>query len=121
MKRIFLLLLALLMVGCVVVPAERGRVVVPSSPPAIVLPAPPTLVIIPGTDIYYVPGVEVNLYFYGGYYYYLYEGHWHYSRDHRGPWAFLPPDRVPPGLQRIPPGYYKKVPPGQLKKGGPRP
>ena len=80
-------------------------------PPPILLPAPPRVVVVPNSPVYYAPGVDFNLFVYGGRYYTLHNGSWFYARSHGGPWVFIAPDRVPRPVFAVPAPYYK-VPPG---------
>ncbi len=73
--------------------------------PGLVLSAPPALVVIPGTYAYYPPDVSVDIFFYHGYWYRPYGGHWYISRDYNGPWGGVAVGRVPLALRRLPPGY----------------
>jgi hypothetical protein len=79
--------------------------------PAYSFAEPPPLVVIPGTYAYFVPGIELDILFYHGYWYRPYEGRWYRSRVYNGPWAFITPARVPRILIDLPPGY-RNVPPG---------
>ena len=80
--------------------------------PAYTFAAPPPLVVIPGTYAYFVPGIELDVLFYRGYWYRPYEGLWYRARAYNGPWAYIAPARVPRGILELPPGY-RHVPPGQ--------
>jgi hypothetical protein len=79
--------------------------------PGLVIPAPPALVVIPGTYAYYPPEVSVDLFFYHGYWYRPYGGHWYISAGYNGPWRGVAFQRVPGALRRLPPSY-RHVPPG---------
>lgn len=92
----------------------------PPPPPPMVIVAPPQLVVVPGTPVYYAPGLNVNFFFYQGQYFTFHDGSWFVARAHNGPWAFVALERIPKPVLAVPVQYYK-VPPGQLKKGGPRP
>ncbi len=72
-------------------------------PPAFVFPAPPELVVIPGTYVYYSPDVDVDIFFYGGYWYRPYGGYWYRSADYRGPWVYI--ENAPPVLLGLPHDY----------------
>ena len=84
-------------------------------PPRIVLPAPPPVVIVPNTTVSYAPGVDFNLFVYGGRYYTVHDGAWFYAPRHSGAWVFIPTERVPRPVVGVPMKYYK-VPPGQAMK-----
>lgn len=66
-----------------------------SPAPAYVLTGPPYVVVIPRTSVYYAPGIDVDLFFYQGYWYRPSRGHWYRAREHHGPWRFISPMRVP--------------------------
>ncbi len=72
-------------------------------PPVFVFPAPPELVVIPGTYVYYCPDVDVDIFFYGGYWYRHYGGYWYRCVSYDGPWAYI---ASPPSvLISLPPNY----------------
>ncbi len=81
--------------------------------------APPPLVAVPGLPVYHAPSVPQNYFVYGGYYYVFHQGTWFYSPGYNGPWSSLVIHQVPRPVLRVPVTYYKKVPPGHMKKGGP--
>jgi hypothetical protein len=85
--------------------------------PPLVVPAPPPVVVIPGTYAYFAPDVDVDLFFYGGFWYRPYGGRWYRSSHYGGPWGFVGPNRVPRVLinRNVPPGH-ERIPYGQLKK-----
>ena len=95
------------------------QVVVPAPPPPVVIAAPPRVVVVPGSPVHYAPGVDFNLFVYGGRHYRFHEGHWFFATSHGGPWTFVARERVPQPVLAVPVTYYK-VPPGHAKKmGGP--
>jgi len=57
-------------------------------PPAIVFPAPPVAVVIPETYVYAVPDVQEDIFFYDGWWWRPWEGHWYRSRHHNSGWAY---------------------------------
>ncbi len=79
--------------------------------PGLVIPAPPALIVIPGTYVYYPPDVEVDIFFYHGYWYRPYRGGWYIANGYNGPWRTIGPRRVPRALVSLPPAY-RRVPPG---------
>jgi hypothetical protein len=81
--------------------------------------SPPPLVAVPGLPVYHAPAVPDNYFVYGGYYYLFHEGTWFYSPYYNGPWSSLVIHQVPRPILAVPVTYYKRVPPGHLKKGGP--
>ncbi len=80
-------------------------------PPPFVIPAPPEVVVIPGTYVYMVPGIDVDVLFYGGYWYRPYEGRWYWASSYNGPWAYIDIGRVPRAVLTLPPDY-RRLPPG---------
>ncbi len=91
-------------------------------PPPLVIPAPPPIFVIPGTYVYFPPDVEVDIFFYHGYWYRPYRGHWYRSGIYNGKWVYISPKnvpsvllRLPPDFRRVPPGH-RHIPYGHLKK-----
>ena len=78
--------------------------------PGLVIPAPPALIVIPGTYVYYPPEVQVDIYFYHGYWYRPYGGGWYRSTGYNGPWRTIGPGRVPRAVIDVPP-TYRGIPP----------
>jgi hypothetical protein len=90
-------------------------------PPPIVVAAPPPLVVVPGVpQVHYVPTLSVDVFVFGGRWYYLHEGHWFVGPSHRGPWHPIAVARVPGPVLAVPAAYYK-IPPGHWRQvgGGP--
>jgi hypothetical protein len=73
--------------------------------PGLVLPAPPGLVVVPGTYVYYPPEVDVDIFFYHGYWYRPYRGGWYIANGYNGPWRSIGPRRVPGPLLGLPRTY----------------
>ena len=57
-------------------------------PPPIIFPAPPGLVVIPETDVYAVPDVGAEIFFYGGWWWRPWEGRWYRSHYYDRGWAY---------------------------------
>ena len=72
-------------------------------PPVFAFSAPPELVVIPGTYAYYCPDADVDVFFYGGYWYRPYEGYWYRSGSYGGPWDYI--ESAPSVLLNLPPDY----------------
>ncbi len=91
-------------------------------PPPYRIAAPPPVVVIPGTYVYEVPDIDVDILFYGGYWYRPHEGRWFRARSYNGPWVYVANPRVPPAIIELPPDYrrlppgYRRIPYGQFKK-----
>ena len=72
-------------------------------PPPIVFRAPPAVVVIPDTDdVYAVPDVDADIFFWSGYWWRPWQGRWYRSRYYDRGWAYY--DTVP--------GFYFDVDPG---------
>jgi len=56
-------------------------------PPPVMFPGPPQLVVIPETDIYAVPDVDVDVFFYGGWWWRPWEGRWYRSQNYDSGWS----------------------------------
>jgi hypothetical protein len=76
-------------------------------PPAYAFPGPPDVVPIPGTYVYLVPGINVDMFFYRGYWYRPFGGRWYVAATFNGPWLYTPIRRVPRVLLTLPPGYRR--------------
>jgi len=91
-------------------------------PPPLLIPAPPPLVVVPRTYVYFAPEVEVDIFFYQGYWYRPYEGRWYRAKSYKGPWIYLVPEKVPHPVLRIPPDFrrvtlqHKRIPHGHVVK-----
>ncbi len=79
------------------------------------------MVVLPGGApyVYYAPGVQVDLFFYGGYWWRPYEGHWYRSHYYDRGWAYVEPRRVPRPFYHLPPDYRQRnygyaIPHGEL-------
>jgi hypothetical protein len=79
--------------------------------PGLVIPAPPPLFVIPGTYVYFPPDVDVDIFFYHGYWYRPYRGGWYRSEGYNGPWHTIHRSRVPRAVINLPP-TYRRVPSG---------
>ncbi len=71
--------------------------------PGVVIPAPPVMVVVPGTNVYYPPAVQADIFFYHGYWYRPYRGQWFISAGYNGPWGSIA--RVPRPLLRMSPHF----------------
>jgi hypothetical protein len=105
-------------------PASQGYGPPPpeEAPPPYAFAAPPDVVPIPGTYAYFVPGIGVDVVFYGGYWYRSFRGRWFGAPSYNGPWMYVPGPRVPGVLFSLPPGWrrvprgYRPIPFGELNR-----
>ena len=71
-----------------------------SLPPPIVFAAPPEVVVIPETYVYAVPDLDVDIFFYNGWWWRPWEGRWYRSRHYNSGWVYY--RRVPSFYTRVP-------------------
>ncbi len=82
--------------------------------PPVVIAAPPAVVLIPSTYVYFVPDVEVDIFFYHGYWYRPHHGHYYRATSYDGPWVILAPKAVPKAIMYVPADFHR-VPPGHQR------
>jgi hypothetical protein len=69
-------------------------------PPAIVISGSPNLVVIPETYVYADPDLDVDIFFYQGWWWRPWEGRWYRSRDYRKGWNYY----------QQTPSFYRQIP-----------
>ena len=104
--------LLLVLIGSASQSEARVNVNIGVNLPAYSFAAPPEVVVIPGTYVYMVPGINVDVLFYQGYWWRPYEGRWYRSRDYKGGWRYIAPARIPGGLRGLPQDYRNRLSPG---------
>ena len=72
-------------------------------PPPIMFAAPPALIVLPETYVYVVPDVDVDIFFYNGWWWRPWEGRWYRSRHYDSGWARY--GSVPSFYRGIPSGW----------------
>jgi len=72
-------------------------------PPLIAFAGPPELVVIPGTYVYFAPDLDVNIFFYDGWWWRPWQGHWYRSRNYDSGWIYY--SRTPYFYNRLPTGW----------------
>ena len=72
-------------------------------PPLIIFPAPPEMVVIPETDVYAVPDVQEDIFFYSGWWWRPWEGRWYRSHYYDRGWAYY--NSVPSFYRNFRPGW----------------
>jgi hypothetical protein len=101
MKKLFFGTLFLALVLVLPVPTmARVNVSVGISLPPIVFGGPPELVVIPETNVYAVPSVDADIFFYGGWWWRPWNGGWYRSRSYDSGW----------GHYQGRPSFYRSVP-----------
>jgi hypothetical protein len=105
MKKLFFgtVLLALIIVVPFPTMARVAVNVSISLPPPIVFAAPPALIVLPETYVYVVPDVDVDIFFYNGWWWRPWEGRWYRSRHYDSGWARY--GSVPSFYRGIPSGW----------------
>ena len=73
-----------------------------SLPPLTVFSAPPEVIVLPETNVYVVPDLEVDIFFYNGWWWRPWEGRWYRSRNYSSGW----------GYYRNVPSFYRGIPSG---------
>jgi len=73
-----------------------------SLPPLIVFAAPPEVVVLPETYVYVVPDLDVDIFFYNGWWWRPWDGRWYRSRHYDSGWIYF----------RSVPSFYAGVPSG---------
>jgi hypothetical protein len=102
-----LFLAALLAGGPVLEAAAEVRVNVNLGPPPIVVTQPPEVVMVPGSDVYFVPDVEYDVFFYNGFWWSPRGDRWYRARAYNGPWRVVARRVIPPPLFRVPRDYRR--------------
>jgi len=104
MKKIFFKILLFTCAVLMPVSATAGvsvHVDIPFPPP-IIFPVPPLPVVIPETNVYVVPDIQEDIFFYGGWWWRPWEGRWYRSRHYDKGWIYY----------RGVPSFHRHVPPG---------
>ena len=68
--------------------------------PALVFSAPPELIVLPETDVYVVPDIDSDVFFYEGWWWRSWNNRWYRSRNYDRGWAY----------RRGTPAFYRNVP-----------
>lgn len=80
-----------------------------SLPPPIVFEAPPDVIVLPDSnDVYVVPDIDVDLFFWNGWWWRLWEGRWYRSHYYNRGWGYY--NNVPSFYFDVDPewrGYYR--------------
>ena len=85
-----------------------GDIIEANLPPPIPFAAPPELIVLPETYVYVVPDVDVDIFFYNGWWWRPWAGHWYRSRYYNRGWGYY--SNVPSFYFDIDPGwrgYYR--------------
>ncbi|HEX2966427.1 MAG TPA: hypothetical protein VHO84_11600 [Syntrophorhabdaceae bacterium] len=73
-------------------------------PPPIAFVQPPEVIVLPNTDsVYAVPGLDIDLFFWNGWWWRPWQGHWYRSRFYDRGWAFY--SGIPVFYTYVDPGW----------------
>jgi hypothetical protein len=90
--------------------------------PVVVFEREPDVVLVPSSRVYYVGGLDYDLFRYGQFWYINDSGYWYRARNYRGPFAQIGFNYVPRPIIVVPGRYHRHPlhplggPPGQMKK-----
>ncbi len=91
-------------------------------PPPIVVAEPPEVVLVPRSQVYFVPHQDIDVFFYGGYWWSPRGDRWYRANAYNGPWGVVERRHVPVYVSRVPRDYRvryereRRIPYGQWKK-----
>src|SRR4030043_1289949 len=103
-----IMLLALVIVVPIPTMAQVDIRIIFPLPPPIVFAAPPELIVIPETYVYVVPDIDVDFFFWNGWWWRLWEGRWYRSHYYNRGWGYY--NAVPSFYFDVDPGwrgYYR--------------
>ncbi|MFH2047571.1 MAG: hypothetical protein ABIK92_20780 [Pseudomonadota bacterium] len=107
MKKLLLgIILLPLIIAVPITTFAMGRVDVGVSiplPPPFVFAAPPEVVVIPETYVYAVPDIDVDFFFYNGWWWRPWQGRWYRSQNYNSGWSYY--QQVPSFYRGIPSGW----------------
>jgi hypothetical protein len=86
-------------------PIEPNNFLEANLPPPIPFAAPPELIVLPDTYVYVVPDVDVDIFFYDGWWWRPWEGRWYRSRYYNRGWDYY--NNVPHFYFDIDPGWRR--------------
>jgi len=83
------------------------RVGDPYRGPRLVFREEPDVVVVPGSRVYYVRDYDYDIYRYGSYWYYNYDGGWYRARRYDGPYVYIGYPSVPHAVVYVPVKYRR--------------
>jgi len=95
----------------VAMPAEAATV----APPVLTITVQPFIAVPTAPTVSYAPDYPLDVFHYGGRYY-AWQGGWFVTDRPGQPWVYVSRNQVPQPVLLIPAQYYKKIPPGHVKK-----
>jgi hypothetical protein len=90
MKKLFFaaMLLALVIVVPIPTMADVNISIGIALPPLVVFTGPPEVIVIPGTYVYVIPDIDIDIFFYRGWWWRPWEGRWYRSRYYDRDWVY---------------------------------
>jgi hypothetical protein len=91
-------------------------------PPPIMVAEPPAVVLVPNSQVYFVPQLNFDVFFYNGWWWSPRGDRWYRARAYNGPWGIVERRYVPAPVFRVPRDYrtrygnQRPIPYGQWKK-----
>ncbi|MBU0544606.1 MAG: hypothetical protein KKH97_04640 [Proteobacteria bacterium] len=82
-------------------------------PPPFLFPSPPKIIVVPRSEVVIAPHPEVDVFFYGDYWWSPRGNRWFRSRNYNGPWNRVSSRYVPSHVRGVPRDYrtvYEKEP-----------
>jgi len=117
MSRLSLFLAYLVMTLSLMLPISKAnartdvsvdlRIGDPYRGPSLAFRSEPDIVVVPDTRVYYVRDYDYDLYRYGSYWYYNYDGGWYRARRYNGPFVYVGYRSVPRAVAYIPVRYRR--------------
>ena len=92
------------------------------APQPVYVEQPPEMVVIPQSNVYFAPGVSVDLFFYDNRWWNRRGDRWYRSDTYNGKWVAVGPRHVPAPVYKVPMDYRtvyaheERIPYGQWKK-----
>jgi hypothetical protein len=93
-----------------------------AAPQPVYVEQPPEMTVIPRSNVYFAPGVSVDLFFYDNRWWNRRGDRWYRASGYNGPWESVGQRHVPAPVYRVPANYRtvyvheKPMPYGQWKK-----
>jgi len=104
------------------IPVAVAPVPVVVAPQPVYVQQPPEMIVIPQSNVYFAPGVSVDLFFYDNRWWNRRGDHWYRASGYDGPWTAVGHRYVPAPVYRVPANYRniyaheKRIPYGQWQK-----
>jgi len=100
--------LAALLAGVTALDAVADvRVNLNLGPPPIAVAQPPEVVLVPGSQVYFVPDVDYDVFYYNGYWWSPRGDRWYRARGYDGPWRVVGRRYIPAPVYRVPRDYRR--------------